>query len=93
MIGAKKVILYLNEINRKMSVKCIMLFLYAKQEKFLEERLRWNYLNDCTSVIVQGKQLKEIKPFSDTIKMLDGTYEEDTRTSEEIIRDTLEMYK
>lgn len=71
----------------------ILMFLYGRYEEFMEERLRWQYLNDCTSVIVQGKQLKNIKPYSDSIKMLDGNYEEDTRTSEQIIEDTLNMFK
>lgn len=69
------------------------MFLYAKQEEFFEERLRWNYLNDCISVLAQGKQLKEVKPFSESIKMFDGVYEEDTRTADQIIEDTLKMFE
>ncbi|MGL5646702.1 MAG: hypothetical protein ACRDDY_02530 [Clostridium sp.] len=86
-------LLLLNRINIKSSVKVILKLIIAEHRQYEKEEFKWLVLNDYVGMILEPLGFKNIKKYSEMVQKINGTVETDNRTSEEIINDVLSLFK
>lgn len=69
----------------------------ARKERDIKEEFRWRYLNDLTCKIAQASNegYRKLKAYSMIYKEIfeKGQVKEDNRTDEQIIEDTLKLFR
>ena len=78
-----------------MGVEFFFEFAYSKYKEFVEERLRWQHLNDSMSLLLRAKGYEKAPLYNDTITKFDSseTKKQDNKTDEEIIDNVLNLFK
>ena len=69
-------------------------YVNGRYKNFIEERLRWQHLNDGISLLLRAKGYEKAPLYNDTIKQFDDQHaqEKDERTDEEITEDILKIF-
>ena len=75
-----------------MTAKALNLYLIAKFKRQNKKELISRYMATCLNSIATT-QPTQIKPLDELLDMLEGRTKEDKRTGEQIIKDTLELFR
>ena len=84
----------MNEVNIDYGVEFFFEYVIGKHKIYLEDRLRWQHLNDSTSLLLKAKGYEKAPMFNDILTKFDNADKpkQKEKTDEEIIAETLALF-
>ena len=85
----------MNEVNIEYGVEFFFEYVIGKHKLYLEDRLRWQHLNDSTSLLLRAKGYEKAPMFNEILEKFDNLDKpkEPEKTDEEIIAQTLKLFE
>lgn len=92
-MGGGKVLIFLNDLRYNLNLQGIFLYVLERNKQEELRSAEFRYLNNCAWLLATDRRAEKMDSFETIIGKANGTIKEDTRTSEEIIKDTLNLFK